>query len=93
MLLFYFENLIFNRVAKIGNNFKFNFVACFCLYLRSTFKEKKVSLGVIGTLIKILLLVPAAKRGTGLGLPRVFFFFLNLCRVLQPLDVILDILD
>ena len=40
---------------------------------------------------RFLLLVPAAKRGTSLGLPRVFFFYL--CRVLQPLDVILDILD
>ena len=41
--------------------------------------------------IYYLLLVPAAKRGTSLGLPRVFFFYL--CRILQPLDVILDILD
>ena len=40
-----------------------------------------------------LLLVPAAKRGTSLGLPRVFFFFFNFCRGLQPLDVVLDILD
>ena len=37
--------------------------------------------------------VPAAKRDTSLGLPRDFFFFFNLCRGLQPLDLILDILD
>ena len=41
-------------------------------------------------LVRTFLLVPAAKRGTSLGLPRVFFY---LCRDLQPLDVILDILD
>ena len=39
----------------------------------------------------LLLLVQTAKRGTSLGLPRVFFFFL--CRGLQPIDVILDIVD
>ena len=41
-----------------------------------------------------LLLLPAAKHGTSLGLPRVFLFiYFYLCRGLQPLDVILDILD
>ena len=40
---------------------------------------------------EFFLLVPAAKRGTSLGLPRVFFFYL--CRGFQALDVILDILD
>ena len=39
------------------------------------------------------LIVPAAKRGTSLGLPSVFFLFFYLCRGLQPLDVILDMLD
>ena len=35
----------------------------------------------------------SSEAGTSLGLPRVFFIFLNLCGGLQPLDVILDILD
>ena len=40
---------------------------------------------------QLLLLVPAVKCGTSLGLPHIFYF--NLCQGLQPLDVILDILD
>ena len=48
--LFYFENRDFDRVLKIGNTFKSNSAACFCLYLMSTFKKKIIWLRVIGTL-------------------------------------------
>ena len=40
----------------------------------------------------MLLLVPAAKRGTSLGLPRVFFFFFfNLGGVVEERGVISDV--
>ena len=48
--LFYFENRDFDRVLKIGNTFKSNSAACFCLYLMSIFKKKIIWLRVIGTL-------------------------------------------
>ena len=37
--LFYFENRDFDRVLKIGKNFRSNSAACFRLYLMSTFKK------------------------------------------------------